>query len=360
MPVKSDLLWCDKYRPRSFNDLIFHENIGQRLENLSLHSDFPHLLFHGISGAGKKTLIYCVLRSLYGPSVDNLKIEELEFVSPTNKKKVEITGVGSAHHIMVTPSFLKPTNKLVVQEVINQLADNRNINDTGKKINFKVIVLDECDKLTRDAQNALRRTMEICTKQCRLILCCNSTSRIIPALHSRVFPIRVPAPSKEDMRRVLEYVLKKENLSLECDHLLNQIVMSAAGNMRRAILMLEMAHAEKYPWAEDQMAPEYDWLKYIRETASMLVQEQSSMRLVELRERFYKLLEAQIPYNIIFRELCLALIKVCDDTHIRKDVVRIATECEHLCCQGQKPILHLESFAAQFMYSYKQFIEQMM
>ncbi len=69
------LLWADKYRPLSFDDLSFNAELGDRLKNMAEAGDFPHLLFHGPTGAGKKTRIMCFLREIYGPGVEKLKLK---------------------------------------------------------------------------------------------------------------------------------------------------------------------------------------------------------------------------------------------------------------------------------------------
>ena len=94
------------------------------------------------------------------------------------------------------------------------------------------------DKLTKDAQHALRRTMEKYMTTCRVILCTNSTSKVIPAIRSRCLAIRVAAPSLDDMVTVLQFVAKKEGCQLP-SVLARQIAEKSGRNLRRAILMAE-------------------------------------------------------------------------------------------------------------------------
>lgn len=91
---------------------------------------------------------------------------------------------------------------MVVVDLIKQVAQTHQLDQTGQR-EFKVIVLSEVDELTKDAQHALRRTMEKYVATCRIILCVNSTARVIPAIRSRCLGIRVSAPSNEEIVNIL-------------------------------------------------------------------------------------------------------------------------------------------------------------
>lgn len=139
--------------------------------------------------------------------------------------------VASNYHIEVNPNDAGIYDRIVIQEMIKNIAQAQQL-DIGGQREFKgiwfsstpqniasqylkrnyllVVVLTEVDKLTKDAQHALRRTMEKYMTTCRLILCANSTSKIIPPLQSRCLGIRVPAPTQEDVINVLQVTRRKE------------------------------------------------------------------------------------------------------------------------------------------------------
>ena len=100
------------------------------------------------------------------------------------------------------------------------------------------------DHLSKDAQHALRRTMEKYVATCRLILCSNSTSRVLPAIKSRCLAVRVPAPTIDEIKNILFSVARRESLSLP-EELAVRIANSSGRNLRRAILMLEACKVEK-------------------------------------------------------------------------------------------------------------------
>ena len=100
-------LWLDKHRPKKLCKLDYHKRQADHLERLAKSSsDFPHLLVYGPSGAGKKTRVVALLRELYGPGVERLKIEHQNFETPS-KKKLEIITVASNYHIEVLFTYSK-------------------------------------------------------------------------------------------------------------------------------------------------------------------------------------------------------------------------------------------------------------
>jgi replication factor C subunit 3/5 len=108
-----------------------------------------------------------------------------------------------------------------------------------------VLVLNEVDKLSKDAQHSLRRTMEKYSAACRLVLCCNSASKVIEAVRSRCLNIRINAPSRDEILDVLLFIAKKENLVLPPE-LAGRIVLQSNRNLRRAILCLEACRVQQF------------------------------------------------------------------------------------------------------------------
>lgn len=203
------MLWVDKHRPHKLDDLSYHSETTQRLRALAAHPDtMPHLFFYGPSGSGKKTRIAALLRELYGPGADKLKLDKRTFTTPT-KRVIDINMVTSSYHIELSPGDAGLNDRFVVQDIIKEMASNKNIasaatgfasdaKPSGKAV-FKTVVLMEVDRLSRQAQAALRRTMEKYASSCRLILCCNSQSKVIEPVRSRCLGIRIAAPTEDEV-----------------------------------------------------------------------------------------------------------------------------------------------------------------
>ncbi|KAG7247206.1 hypothetical protein CRUP_003287, partial [Coryphaenoides rupestris] len=145
--------------------------------------------------------------------------------------------------------------------------------------------------------------MEKYMATCRLILCCNSTSKVIGPIRSRCLAVRVPLPSTEEVCGVLATVCKKEGLVLPPE-LARQI-------------------SQRYPFSADQEVPETDWEVYLRETANAIVSQQSPQRLMEVRARLYELLTHCIPAEIILKGLVAELLSNCDG-QLKAEVTHIA------------------------------------
>ncbi|EDO40823.1 predicted protein [Nematostella vectensis] len=347
-------LWVDKYRPTSLGKLDYHKDLAAHLKKLVHSGDFPHLLVYGPSGAGKKTRITCILRELYGSGVEKLKIEHHSFTTPSNKK-VEISTIGSIFHLEVNASDVGIYDRVVVQELLKNTAQAHSLELSAHR-DFKVVVLTEVDRLTKDAQHALRRTMEKYTSTCRLILCCNSTSKVIPAIRSRCLGVRIPAPSVEEICQILQFVCKKEGLTIPSE-LSRRIAEKSGRNLRKALLMCEACKVQQYPFTPDQPVQEADWEMYLRETAQQIVQTQTPRRLYEIRGRLYELLTHCIPADIIIKGLLKELLTNCDGT-LKAEVTNLAAFYEHRILLGSKAIYHLEAFVAKFMSIYKRFLEE--
>ncbi|XP_067142795.1 replication factor C subunit 3 [Centruroides vittatus] len=349
-------LWVDKHRPTHLSKLDYHKEQANNLKKLVQAGDFPHLLIYGPSGSGKKTRIMCLLRELYGTGIEKLKIEHQTFTT-ASKKKIEIATISSNYHIEVNPSDIGIYDRVVIQEMLKNVAQTQQL-ETNVQKDFKVVVLMEVDKLTKDAQHALRRTMEKYMTTCRLILCCNSSSKVIPAVRSRCLGVRVAAPSIEEIANILKNTCRKEGLTLPTE-LAQKIAEKSNRNLRRALLMCEACRVQQYPFSPDQNVILPDWEIYLQETANMIVQEQSPKRLFEVRGRLYEVLAHLIPPDIIFKNLLKALISNCDG-QLKAEVIKLAAYYEHRMELGSKAIYHLEAFVAKFMAIYKKFLEDSM
>lgn len=354
-------LWVDKYRPKKLENLSYHEGITKSLGALASTGDFPHLLVYGPSGAGKKTRIYSTLNELFGAQVEKLKIDVKTFTTSSNRK-LEFNVLSSPYHLEITPSDMGNNDRVVIQDLLKDVASTEQVDFSNQaklatKHRFKVVVINEADSLTRDAQAALRRTMEKYLSNIRLIMVCNTIANIIAPIKSRTLLVRIPAPTDGEIASILLNIAAKENLKFSSiseeaqEQYFRTIAQTSDRNLRRALLSFETISMQNETIPVDK--PEttiinLDWEVIIRNIARSMSREKTVANLAKLRETFYELLSHCIPARLILKTLALELMNGVDPTRARA-LIEIAAVFDERLSLGQKLIFHLEGFAAKAM-----------
>lgn len=338
-------LIVDKHRPRSLDALTYHEALSDRLRSLARSGDFPHLLIYGPSGAGKKTRIVATLKELYGPGVEKIKIDARVFQTSSNRK-LEFNIVASVYHLEITPSDVGNYDRVVIQDLLKEVAQTQQVDQSARQ-RFKVVVINEADHLSRDAQAALRRTMEKYSPNLRLILLANSTANIIAPIRSRTLLVRVAAPTEEEICTVLASSAKREGWAVS-QKLHQRIAKESGRNLRRAMLMLETVHAQNEKVEDTTAIPPPDWEALIGQIAKEIMDEHTPARILLVRAKFYDLLTHCIPPTTILKTLTFKLIPLIDDA-LKVEVIQWSAFYEHRIKMGTKVIFHLEAFVAKFM-----------
>ncbi|KAJ1961645.1 Replication factor C (RF-C) subunit [Dipsacomyces acuminosporus] len=348
-------LWVEKHRPIGLDKLSFHTDLTSHLRQLASTGDLPHLLVYGPTGAGKRTRISAVLREIYGPGVEKLKVDQRVFETPS-RRKMEINIISSSYHIEVNPSDVGIYDRVIVQDLIKETAQTQQISASSTR-KFKVVVIHEADALSRDAQHALRRTMEKYMANMRVILCCSSTAKIIDPVKSRCLLVRVAAPTVEEVVGVMNSIAKKEGISVP-PAFAARLAESSKRNLHRALLMLEASYVRQYPFDETQEIPIPEWEAYIRTIAKSALKSQTPAQLMAIRKQFYEIITHCIPASTILKTVALQLVDGVDQ-ELKAEVVRQAAFYEHRLQSGQKAIIHLEAFMAKFMSIYKRHLMEL-
>lgn len=316
-------LWIDKYQPKRVEELDFNHNITNIMKTIAQKEDFPHLIFYGPEGAGKKTRIRALLALLYGPGVHKVNSELKEI--KVNSTTVEYLITSSNFHIELTPSDAEHHDRIIVQRVIKETASVETIDKKTK--GFKIIVLQDIDNLTKEAQAALRRTMEKYMTNCRLIMSCNSLTKIIPPIRSRCLSIRVPCPTEKDIRNILTNIRIREDINNVNDNQIDKIIQSCERNVRRAINCLQLSkNYIKYnliamleTYKNDIFIPEY--IGAIKAICGEIMQEQSAVKLKNLREPFLKLLVNGVPSETIIINMVKEFCSRIKNDEVRRQII---------------------------------------
>ncbi|CAF9927746.1 Replication factor C (RF-C) subunit [Imshaugia aleurites] len=339
-------LLVDKYRPRSLEALTYHEDLSERLKSLAQSGDFPHLLVYGPSGAGKKTRIVATLRELYGPGVEKIKIDSRVFQTTSNRK-LEFNIVASVYHLEITPSDVGNFDRVVIQDLLKEVAQTQQVDQSARQ-RFKVVVINEADHLTRDAQAALRRTMEKYSPNMRLILLANSTANIIAPIRSRTLLVRVAAPTESDICTVLKKVGAQEGWA-EAEGLNRRIAKDSARNLRRALLMFEAVHAQNEKVTDKTLVPPPDWEALVAQIADEIMAEHTPARLLQVRAKLYDLLSHCIPPTTVLKTLTFKLIPKIDDA-LKADVIKWSAFYEHRIRMGSVSDFRISTFSTDEVF----------
>ena len=175
----SNSLWVEKYRPSSIDTYIGNEHLLDKVSVYLESGDLPHLLLYGRAGTGKTTLAKILVK--------NIECDYL-YINASDENNVD-----------------------TVRNKVKNFASTVGFKD------FKIIILDECDYITPNAQAALRNLMETFSKHCRFILTCNYVERIIDPIQSRCQSYQIIPPSKKEVAVHLSNILQNENVKFEID-----------------------------------------------------------------------------------------------------------------------------------------------
>jgi len=192
-------------------------------------------------------------------------------------------------------------------------------------------------------------------KTCRIILTCESASKVIAPLRSRCLAIRVGRPSLEDAAHVLHKIAAKESVKIDMN-LARRIAEKTNCDMRRGLLMVEATHAQASvsSLGADSALPQEAWETAIEKVARKILQEQSPRMAIEVRGNIYELLAACLPADFILKELMQKLIQNQRNDVVKQKTINAAAHFESTMRQGSKDIFHIEAFILRFMADLKQ------
>ena len=189
-------LWVEKYRPTKLDNYIGNDHLKSKVSVYLESGDIPHLLLFGKAGTGKTTLAKLL--------VNNIDCDYL-YINASDENSVD-----------------------VVREKVKNFASTLGFND------MKIIILDECDYITPNAQAALRNLMETFSKNCRFILTCNYVERIIDPIQSRCQSFQIIPPDRKQVAQHLANILNNENVQYDVKDIAT-IVNGGYPDIRRVI-----------------------------------------------------------------------------------------------------------------------------
>jgi len=308
-------IWTEKHRPQTFREVLGQDKIIERVEAMTKNKNIPNLLFAGPAGVGKSTVALVIAKELFG---EKWKENFLEMNASDDRGIDTIRGI------------------------IKDFSRTRAIGD----VPFKLIFLDECDSLTKEAQQALRRTMENYTDNVRFILSCNYSSKLIDPIQSRCSVFRFRPLDKEGIKNVVEKIKKEENLTIN-EKTIDALFDISDGDVRRVINILQSCASLNKIITEDLV---YSLVsaarpKEVKEVLELAV----SGNFVNSRD---KLLDTMLKHGLSGLDMIKQIQKEILNLNIKDEkkliLIEKCGETEFRMVEGSDEFLQLESLLAAF------------
>lgn len=240
--------WSEKYRPSKINDVIYHKRIINILEKYIITGRLPHLLFYGPPGTGKTSSIVAFAKQYYGNDFDTMTM----ILNASEERGIE-----------------------TVRNRIKQFVMTRGFMDEETTPKFKLVILDEIDAMTDDAQAILRKIIENYVKNVRFCFICNYLKKINPAIQSRCVIFRFNPIPKDLIKDYVKNILTKEKLNIE-EKGIDLIINKSQGDMRKLMNILQSVNMcyYKYKNIDDKNISNllslptendiYEFIKYVK------------------------------------------------------------------------------------------------
>lgn len=209
----ANLMWSEKYRPKKLDEVVDQKEIIKGISNLIKSPDIPHMLFAGPAGVGKTTTALCIAMELLG---EEWKKNTLE-LNASDERGIKM-----------------------VRERVKEFAASIKLASDKEYGKPKIIILDEADEMTSEAQTALRRIIEDSARTTRFIIICNYLSQIIEPIQSRCVVFRFTRLPREDVIDHLKMICEKEKVKYE-EKAVTQIYDATGGDMRHSINIMQAA-----------------------------------------------------------------------------------------------------------------------
>ncbi len=205
--MQDSTIWTEKFRPQKFEDIRGQKKIVERIKSFVEQKNMPHIMLAGPAGVGKSTIALVIAKELFKESWKQNCLE----LNASDERGID-----------------------VVRNTIKEFAKTKSMGD----VPFKIIFLDECDSLTKEAQQALRRTMENYVMTTRFILSCNYSSKIIDPIQSRCTIFRFKPLTEQDIEEYVKKIAESENLKLE-ENTIKALVELSSGDVRKITNILQ-------------------------------------------------------------------------------------------------------------------------
>ena len=317
-----------KYKPKDLDDI----NLGEiSMKNINI---IPNTIIYGEDGCGKYTLMNLWLSNIFGKEIYNIKKTIMEY--KTTNKVLELNIFYSNYHYIVNPSLYGIYDKSFLQNFINDVSNTSNVSKSieGTKL-YKIIVIQNAEQLTLNAQNSLRSTIEKYINTCRFIFLSKSLNKIIEPIISRCMCIKIPRPSKEYVLNILTKTCAINNIKYNKKYFINDnttltdICNYTDNNIKKATNILEICLLDK-----DNKNCDYDEFNCTINNIVSLMLKKNIFLIHDIRNELFKLLVSCQKSNVIFKKILIGIIKNIHDNTIKNNIINICSEMQYKSTLG--------------------------
>jgi len=329
-------MFIDKYRPECLGGFKFNSRAVEQLSAIAPNDNVPHLIIQGNSGSGKKTVTNLYLKEREGVSSLGVRTKLIELKCSSGK--IEVLLIYSPYHCQINPSAHGVHDRLIFLNFIKILAQHKSLNRSG----YRVIVVENADNLTMEAQHSLRRILEEYVGSCRFIFQVTNECGMIPALRSRCIKVRLRTPKATELRDELRVIANAEGYPH--DNVVDRIAESCGSNFKKSLHYLQLCILSgKREFNLDDMDPTH---LYIDRAVNYIFNGDNLHVLLDIRETVYDLLTHCVDPVLIIRQILKGILSKISDKYFgdKHNLIKAANRAEHTLKMGSKPIYHVEGF----------------
>ena len=333
----------DKYKIDNIDNIIYHKEIYNKLFNNNNNisekfKNLPNLLFYGPSNSGKKTLINLLIKKIF--NLDKLILKQTIYnIYGYGNNKIEVSLKHSNHHIVIEP-FGTGFDKYLIQEVIKHYVKNKYIDLNGKKI-YKIIFINNVDKLSYYAQTSLRCSMEKYSNYCKFILCSYNILKMINPIKSRCMFIKIPRPNISELNLFINFIIKNEKIKIT-DIEKKKILYNYDNNPKIIIWKLNYLY---YNINNDLY-----FIKIIKEFINIINCNNIINNIKIIREKLYLLFVTNIDFKLFLQKFFKIFYLLIDDSNILFEIIKIFSIVDLNLFLGKRIVIHFENLIFNIIY----------